>query len=328
MMRTTYIFTLCFLFVLSLNAQISIKNKQTKAPISFATISFGNGNGIFADDEGVFFFTKKLYPDIDSLYVSAIGFKELRIATANLPNTIFLISQVNELEEVIVQTKINKKFKVEKRKPITHNEYFKCWLPTIESEISVFFDNPTSNTKKITKVFFPIKVEASDWNERKRRKSKKQTFSTLFKVQFYDNIDGLPGDPLTYETITFRATQENEDLFELNVEEHDIYIPKGGVFISLQVLGYTDKAGKLLPNKKYKEIPSKTGIKKIPTNFRPLLPFTHKISKKNTYVKRVFINGGEWARFEKKNEKKPSKLLRAGINNYGMGIHIKVYKNE
>jgi len=327
-MRTVYFFALYSLFAFSLNAQIVIKNSQTKNPVSYATISFGNGNGVFADDEGIFFFTKKLYPDIDTLYISAIGFEELKIAVSDLPKEILLNSQVNELDEILISTNINRKFKVEKRKPTTHDDYFKCWLPTIESEIAVFFPNKTSNTKKITKVFFPIKVEASDWKERKRKNSKKRVFSTLFKVQFYDNIDGLPGDPLNYAPITFIATEKNKSIFELNVEENSIYIPEGGVFISLQVLGYTDRVGKLLPNKKYKEIKTKTGIKKVPTNFRPLLPFTDQISEKQTYIKRVFINGGQWYRYEKKNEQEPSKLLNAGLNNYGIGIHTNIYKNE
>ena len=34
---------------------------ETQEPVSFASISFGNGNGIFADDDGKFYFTEKLY---------------------------------------------------------------------------------------------------------------------------------------------------------------------------------------------------------------------------------------------------------------------------
>ena len=40
-------------------SQNYIKDKTNNDPISFATISFGNGYGTFADDEGKFVFTKK-----------------------------------------------------------------------------------------------------------------------------------------------------------------------------------------------------------------------------------------------------------------------------
>lgn len=321
-------------FIISLHysvfvvAQTAVKNSITRTPVSFATVSFGNGNGIFADGEGVFLFTKKIYPDIDTLYISAIGFKDFKIAALHLPKDIFLTPQVNELEEVLISTDLNRKFKIEKRKPTTHNDFFKCWLPTIESEIAVYFPNESETIKKITKVFFPLKIEASEWKQRNRSNAKKRSFSTLFKVQFYDNIDGLPGNPINYDPITFIATEENKDLYKLDIEEQHIYVPKGGIFVSLQVLGYTDKNNRLLPNKKYKEIKTKTGIKKVPTTFRPLLPFTNKIPSINTYTKRVFINDEKWLRHEKKNEKTPSSLITEGYNNYGIGIYLKVYKND
>ena len=98
--------------------------------------------------------------------------------------------------------------------------------------------------------------------------------------------------------------------------------------MSLQVLGYTDKNGKLLPNKKYKEIESKNGnVIKIPTNFRPLLPFTDKVEGKNTFIKRVFLNGNNWVKFDKGNGLQSS-LLKRDLFNYGIGLTYKTYKDE
>ena len=323
------LFFLIYLIIISyLPAQTAIKNGITKTPASFATISFGNGNGVFADGEGMFLFSKKIYPDIDTLYISAIGFKDFKIATLNLPKEILLTPTVNELDEVFISTDLNRKFKIEKRKPTTHNDFFRCWLPTIESEIAVYFPNKSKATKKITKVLFPIKIEASEWKKRNRSNSKKRSFSTLFKVQFYDNIDGLPGNPINYDPITFIATEQDKDLYELDVEDQYIYMPKDGIFVSLQVLGYADDNEKLIPNKKYKEVKTKTGIKKVPTTFRPLLPFTNKIANTNTYTKRIFVNDEQWLVHEKKNAKTPSNLLTEGFNNYGIGIHLKIYKDD
>ncbi len=93
-------------------------------------------------------------------------------------------------------------------------------------------------------------------------------------------------------------------------------------------LGYTNKAGKLLPNKKYKEIESKNGgVVKIPTNFRPLLPFTGEIESKNTFIKRIFISGNNWVKFEQGNGLKSS-LLDKNLYNYGIGLSYKTYKDE
>lgn len=321
------LFALCLVGPFSF-AQITIKDSITSYPVSYATISFGNGNGIFADDEGQFVFTKKLYPDIDSLFISAIGFKDLNVATKNLSNELIMQSQSHQLDEVMVGIKLNRKFKEEKLKPYLDDDYYHCWLPTIESEIAVYFPKTTTKDQQLKSVFFPVALESKDWEKRNKKNSEKKKFSTLFKVQFYQNNNGLPGKVLTYETIVFRATEKDGDAFELNVDDYNITVPDDGFFVSLQVLGYTNKIGKLLPNKKYKEIESKNGsVVKIPTNFRPLLPFTDQIEGKNTFIKRVFINGNNWVKFDNKNNFKSS-LLDKNLFNYGIGLTFKTFKDE
>jgi len=326
MIQKTYF--LLFLLISTISfGQIAIQDKETKEPVSFATISFGNGNGLFADEEGKFVFTKKLYSDIDSLLITSIGYKDLKIAADSLPSIINLYPSANQLQEVIVQVKPTGKFKMRKVKPTLHEDYFKCWLPTIESEIAVFFPNEEKKTKQITKLYLPIKTEASDWSKRKKANKKKRSFSTLFKVNFYENEDGFPGDILSYEKVIFRVTQESESVYELNITENNIFIPKKGIFVSIQILGYTNKLGKLLPNKKYQEVKTRKGIVKVSTTFRPLLPFTDQIPSKRTYTKRIFLDNNEWIRFEKKSISN-NKLLASGLNNYGMGMEMKVYQKK
>ncbi|MEP5253484.1 MAG: hypothetical protein ABJQ39_00365 [Winogradskyella arenosi] len=322
-----FLFILLFIGQISF-AQTTIKDSITSYPVSYATISFGNGNGLFADDEGQFIFTEKLYPDIDSLFISALGFKDLNIATKNLPKQLLMQPQAHLLDAVIIANKKDRKYKEEKLKPYLDDDYYKCWLPTIESEIAVYFPKTTTKDQKLSEVLFPIALESKDWSKRKRSNSEKKKFSTLFKVKFYQNNNGFPGKVLTYETTVFRATEKKGDVYQLDVDDLGIHIPEDGFFVSLQVLGYTNKDGKLLPNKKYKEIVSKSGdVVKIPTNFRPLLPFTDEIETKNTFIKRVFINGNNWVKFDKGN-KFTSTLLDKGLFNYGIGLTYKTYKDE
>ena len=96
-------FLLCLLISTISFGQITIQDKENKEPVSFATISFGNGNGLFADEEGKFVFTKKLYSDIDSLLITSIGYKDLKVATDSLPSIINLHPSADQLQEVIVQ---------------------------------------------------------------------------------------------------------------------------------------------------------------------------------------------------------------------------------
>ncbi|QXP61522.1 carboxypeptidase-like regulatory domain-containing protein [Olleya sp. HaHaR_3_96] len=316
----------CFISLLS-QSQNKTLLSTTNEPVSFATISFGNGNGLFADDEGKFHFTKKLYSDIDSLFISALGYKDLKLATATLKDTFFLESKADLLDEVIVIARPTGKYKEVTLKPTDHNDYYKCWLPTIESEIAVFFPNEDNKPKHLTKILLPIKTEAKDWKKRSKSKQAKRRFSTLFRVQFYENKNGFPGAVLTYEKVVFIATENTKPIFEFDVSGFDIFVPKDGIYVSIQVLGFTDKNGKLLPNKKYKEVKTRRGIVKVSTTFRPLLPFTDQIETKTTYVKRVFHNNGQWVLFDKQNITN-SNLLNAGLNNYGMGLKMAVYKEQ
>ena len=321
---------LTIIFLLSIcivQSQNYLKDKKTNEPVSFATISFGNGNGLFADEDGKFVFTKKLYPDIDSIFITSIGYKELKLATENLPKDIFMEASRDELQEVIVQNKPRGKYKIEEIEPTLHDDYFKCWLPTIESEIAVYFPRYKGKPNKIEKVYIPIKIEASNWSKRKKSNAQKRPFSTLFKVNFYENNEGVPGDVLTYDKITFIATEKSKSVIELDVKDNDIYVPKNGMFVSVQILGYTDKLGKLLPNKKYKEVKTKKGIVKVSTTFRPLLPFTDQIKEKKTFVKRIFLNNNQWERYDKQNTYQ-SKLIKEGLVNYGIGLEMRVYKEE
>ena len=315
------------LFSFSGFSQTTIIDSETSHPVSYATISFGNGQGVFADDEGKFLFTEKMYPNIDSIFVSALGFKDLGIATVNLPEKIELEPHIDKLDEVVIRVKIDRKFKEEKLKPYLDDDYYKCWLPTIESEIAVLFNNPDEKLKKLTKVHLPIALESIDWKKRNKSNAEKKPFSTIFKVNIYENNNGFPGKPLIYKNIIFRVTEKDGDEYHLDVSSNDVFMPKNGIFISIQVLGYTDKAGKLLPNKKYKEIKTREGIVKIPTNFRPLLPFTDQIPGNNTFIKRVFVDKNQWTQFKKGNID-DSSLLSAGLSNYGMGISFNVYKDE
>lgn len=304
-------------------AQIQIKDQQTHEPVSFATIAFGNGQGVFANDEGQFYFSERLYPGVDSLTISSVGYKTTQLSIVNLPKIIFLEIEFDALDEIVIHSKIERKYKESYQKPHLDDDYFHCWLPTIDAELAVYFPNADAQKKGIKTVHFPFTLESVDWKKRKRANAEKKPFSTLFKVTVYANSDGIPGKALHMNPITFRVTEKDGPTFDLDLSKEHLLVPENGFFVSLQPLGYTDDNGKLLPNKMYKEI----GDVKIPTNFRPLLPFTDQNKESHTFIKRIFMHDNKWMRFEA-GEDSQSSLLQAGKTNYGMGITLKIYKDE
>ncbi len=320
-MKKLFPLLLLFLAQFVCSQTYTVRDSVQNNPISYATISFGNGNGTFADADGNFQFSKRWYPDIDTIYVSAIGFKELALATKSIPKKIFLTQDVSELKEVIVTAEKKRKYKTKKLPSEVHNDYFKCWLPTVESEIAVFFPKDPEKSTKIASVYLPVKVESSNRNARG------QTFSTLFKMQFYRNNKGFPGARLPYEDIIFMISDKDKSNFELNVSEYKVYIPKDGIFVSIQVLGYADKNGKLQQTKKYHEVETRKGIVKVSTTFRPLLPFTDKIAKNKTFTRRIFFRNRTWQLFDA-NYSDSNNLIKNNNTNYGMGLKLHLFEDD
>lgn len=299
---------------------ITIKDAVSKNGVPFATISFGNGKGTFADDEGVFRFSRKLYKDVDSLYLSSIGYQDLIVGANQVDSQILMTQEPDQLEAVMLSVELKGKFKKKKEKPIAHDNYFNCWLPTVESEIAVQFNRIDGQPTRISKLQFPIVKEESQVS----KKGKLRAFSTMIRVMFYDVENGKPAYRSYYPSKTYVITEKSDDVVEVNVEELNINIPKTGIFAAVQILGYTTPDGKLIKAKKYREIETVRGLRKVSTTYRPLLPFTNEIDGKQTWVRRIFYNNKEWVLFDL-NYNPNSSLVRSGHDNYGIGAELKVF---
>ena len=311
---------LLFFSTLAVSQQIQVLDSINNEAVSFCTISFGNGLGTFADEEGKFHFTKEKYSDVDTLFISSLGYAEKLVLTNALPSKIYLLPEVSQLNEVVLSAPKRGKFQTKKKKAITHTNLFASWLPTVESEVAVFFERREGKITQVSKLLLPINAEA------KYKSKGKGKYATIFRIQFYENKKGLPAAPIPHEKIVFAMDEEEDKIFELDIESKLIFIPKNGIYASLQVLGYADAQGQLRASKKYREVKTARGIQKIATSFRPLLPFSNKLTTQNTYVRRIFFNDKKWQIFDVSFNKN-SKLIQSGYDNYGMGAVFKVYQN-
>jgi len=319
----SFLFLSLFLSFWTITAQkITLLDRDSKEPVSFATISFGNGKGTFADGDGVFTLSRKRYPDVDSLTVTSIGYEDLKVAADGIESTLYLDPATAQLDAVIVQARLDGKFEEEEIDAIVHDNYFDCWLPTVESEVAIKFERYDGNPTLLKTLRIPVVLEESQSSN----KGKLRAFSTLFRVQFYDvNESGAPRDKSFYPSQTFIITEKSDEVYELDIEELGIQIPQGGIFASIQVLGYTYPDGKLIDAKKYREIRTRRGMEKVSTTYRPLLPFTDEVEGKKTWVRRIFFNNKTWQPFDLTYNPN-SKLVRSGHDNYGMGAVLKVYE--
>ncbi|MEX2350037.1 MAG: carboxypeptidase-like regulatory domain-containing protein [Flavobacteriaceae bacterium] len=322
-MKQALIITFFLIYNVIASAQtVRFYDAATNEPVSFATVSFGDGLGAFANAEGEFLFQKKRYPDIDTLFVSALGYSDLKIVTSELEEAYAMQQEVDQLKEVVITTARRGKFKTREKKPVSHSDYHNSWLQTVESEIAVLFPKQEAKPTQLATLLLPVNVkEAVSGKNIPVRK-----FSTLMRVKFYENEKGMPGKEISYGNIVFVIDEKAEkEVFELDITSNNIFIPENGIFVSIQVLGPTDDSENLIQTKTYNEYKTQRGIEKIAVSFRPLLPLTNQIQGQKTFVRRIFFNNKKWQVFDF-NYNPNSVLLRNGYNNYGMGAEFRVYK--
>jgi hypothetical protein len=316
--------TITFLFICSFTSaqMVLFYDAETKEPVSFATVSFGNGLGTHANANGEFLYQQKRYPDIDTLFVSALGYKNLTILTSVIKEEYALQQEIDQLKEVVITTKREGKYKTRELKPIAHSSYHNSWLQTVESEMAILFTKFDNKPTQITTLLLPINIK----EEVAGKVVPVRKFSTLMRVKFYENDNGLPGREISYGNVVFNITeQEKKDVYELDVLKNNIFIPDNGLFVSIQVLGPTDPGGNLIQTKTYNEYETPRGIERIAISYRPLLPLTNQILGQKTLVRRIFFNDEKWQPFDY-NYNPNSELLKKGYNNYGMGAKLHVFE--
>ncbi|MCR9181780.1 MAG: carboxypeptidase-like regulatory domain-containing protein [Flavobacteriaceae bacterium] len=302
---------------------VKFYDSDTKEPVSFVTISFGNGLGTHANANGEFLYQKKRYPEIDTLFISALGYKDQTILTSEIKEEYALQPEIDQLKEVVITATRDGKYKKRELKPITHSSYHTSWLQTVESEMAVLFTKYDNKPTQITTLLLPINIK----EEVAGKVLQARKFSTLMRVKFYENDMGLPGREISYGNVVFNVTeQEKKEVYELDVLKNNVFIPENGLFVSIQVLGPTDPEGNLVQTKTYNEYETPRGIERIAISFRPLLPLTNQISGQKTLVRRIFFNDKKWQPFDF-NYNPNSELLKKGYNNYGMGAKLHVYDN-
>ncbi len=319
------LFVLSFLFsgMTALAQNIQLNDATTSDPVAYATISFGNGLGTFANGDGVFKFSRKVYTGVDSLFITSLGYKDLAIAVSDLKSPLLLEQQTSELATVVINASLTGDFKTMEIEPVAHDIYEDCWLPTVESEIAVKFSRPDGLPTQITHLQLPILLEKNGG----RKNAGMRKFSTMFRVQFYDiTEDDIPENQTSHPTMTFVIDNTSKPIYELDITTLNITIPKNGLYVAIQALGYTTPDGELINAKKFREVKTQRGIKRISNTYRPLLPFTKKESADRVMVRRVFFNDKQWQPLDLEYNRL-SKLVRSGHTSYGMGATLRVFQN-
>ncbi|MBO3116672.1 carboxypeptidase-like regulatory domain-containing protein [Winogradskyella sp. DF17] len=314
--RLLFIAILC-LFLIKINKNlITVVDKKASKSIPYVTISFGNNDGIYTDQNGRFDLS---LITSDSIRLSSLGYQSKIIAINTIQrDTIFLNPTDIQLNEVLVSNK-KQKFKTKKIKSINDRDFLNSYRNPIGCEIACLIKNDFSkNDVQLKSITIPSYNKTMDFNGANKQVLKRHAFSTLYKVNFYFNLDGKPGERITSDTLTIQFNEKTDKL-KINLESHQIYLPKNGLFISLLNLGPANAEGKLIPTSPYYEQETKKGKLKFVKHIKPYFPVNYYKNENFTYMRIAFDNDLAWKVFNLNNSNQDK------FNNISLGYELKVF---
>ena len=215
---------LCLIFgALSAKSQSVrlLNSSSSNVKVSFASVAYYNDSlligGTYANEDGIANFI--LPENCNKIKISCIGYDDTIIKRANLQDTIFLFEEMSLLDEVVVLSNNSQEpfrhlgFKKAKR----HNSVISSAKKG--GQVVTRIDNPFLEEKKIKAIEFWIN-------------KKKTANSGFLKIVFFE-IDSLkPGKQIGFELVL--SNSELEKKMFINVENHNISLPKEGLFMGIE----------------------------------------------------------------------------------------------
>ncbi|MCC5917856.1 MAG: hypothetical protein JJU02_11090 [Cryomorphaceae bacterium] len=211
---------------------------KTKESVSFANIVFLKNDtvvrGCYSNRIGKVNLSEPF--DFDFIRITHVQYMDVILSNSDFPDTIFMQSIDNVLNEVVVASSNSNNFQFLGVTPSRRS----AWVSPFNSfgcEFVVFIDNPYLEIKQLKSFIFFAKLKRSD----------KEVF---FRLVFYENANGRIGQRLPYEKV-FSVYSRRTKKVVINLNVDNIYLPENGFFAGLEWIG--EEGGEYLKDLK-KEI--------------------------------------------------------------------------
>src|SRR5690606_27365749 len=329
MKRLLLVFVTTFTTLVLSQEKIQIIDSQTKEPIGFTTIAFGEGLGGFTDEEGYFTFDKK-----QSFSVNMLGYKALFVSEADFRNSIELEIEPILIDEIIVSNKKGKQ-KISNQKPYWKNStWLDSYTPQIGNEIAVLIPNDKKEDMILSKIIIPVATNPMRIFDKNKNpfKSRDDFPYTIIRIQFYKNQNNSPKELLYFDRIVVNVHNSKEKFKEIDLENYGIDIPEDGLFVGVEFIGVSDE------NQKYVYVPNFRNVErdgkkmKVAQHLNICIPIDQKSKKEHSHIRYSdWENNGEkmkWQVFTEEIFLKLNKdrLKHKGTANIGLGYELKIYE--
>ncbi len=230
-----------FFFVCKCNFCFSqtyhIIDSSTQRPISYVAIKTDENKGFYSDENGQFLFAGNIK---DSIRFSCMGYNDLSIASRSMEDTIYLFPKAQKLPEIIIHSEAPKQKTLGRRRGNhTWHIYPKGQLGTLIKP------NPRYENAYVQKILIPISKYTLS-NKNRKPKKIKPDFNSVFKLQLFENKNGIPGKALLPIPIDVYCNEDSENTVSVDISEYQVKLLKEGVFICVQLIGEISTDGSIL----------------------------------------------------------------------------------
>lgn len=271
-------------FAQKVNFKGKLMDKVTNEPIVYANISFlDSDKGISSQENGTFELSiDKKYLE-SKIHISCLNYRDTIVLAKTLYNsTLYLKSNIEVLDEVVLTKKINKEVvldEVKKKVEGIHTSGMRM--------IAKYFPNTKEN--KCCSYISTIEIHFS------KRHSNQSKFR--FRIFEKDKKTGLPTNDLLKVNLPL-ILKEGELKLTVNLEEYDIEMPENGLFVAFEKL--------FIPFNEYGE---NKYDKESEVFYSPVVGFTKYPKKKDNSL--YFYVKGNWKKWGLSKVKTYSKYAPA-----------------
>ena len=276
---------------------ITVKDAVTNEALPFASINLLNGFGLYTNEIGQVNLAQETP---NKIQISYVGYLNKIIFIDQLTNdTVLLTPEENKLEEVeIIVSKKNRKVRKEYSvKPIIHDDINKMYWSAIGLQYAFFIPNSKENSRLHS---ITIPVITKDLHQGITETTfESDPYGTLVKIEFASVLDHLPHKKLyDYEKKVIIHAGRISEKTTIPIEE-TIPIPEEGLFVTMTIMGKTNKKDVFQTELPYAFMNLHDRKKKIIKIILPNYPLVKAPKGVDTYFRNVFSNEVKWERISR-----------------------------
>lgn len=266
-----------------------VKDSLSGNELPYANVNFKNGYGFFANEKGVFIIKDSLIKEVE---ISYIGYKSKKVILSIENQIINLQHSTINLNEVVIKATKKLKKRFSEVNAIIHNDVYRMYWSSIGMQYAfkIANQNKESFLEEIT-----IPIIKKDFNQiTGNGPLERQLFNTVFKINFYTNLNEKPNVLLNnYEQVFAINSSNSSNEFILKMNDR-IDIPENGMFLILTILGNANENNDLMLELPYNIVYNNGKAFKHLKLILPDFPLVELKDSITTYFRYPFVDKSEW----------------------------------